>query len=87
MIKPRSVDRFEIKVNINEPKGNECVIGAQVKGIVNIYYEQSGQVSSEGLKFWLHIKNESGMNSRKGVLRDTYNKRLNQIAAKNAATG
>ena len=58
MIKPRSVDRFEIKVNVNEPKGNQCVNGAQVKGIVNIYYDQSGHISSETLTFWLSIKNE-----------------------------
>ncbi len=87
MIKPRSVDRFEITVNVNEPKGNECVNGAQVKGIVNIYYDHSGQVSSEVLKIWLSIKSEPGNNSRKVNSRETYNKRLNKIAAKNAAPG
>ena len=62
MIKPRSVDRFEIKVSVNKPKGNKCVNGAQVKGVVNIYYDESGQISSEVLKIWLSTKNESAMN-------------------------
>ncbi len=75
MIKPRSVDRFEIKINVNEPKGNQCVNGAQVNGVVNIYYDQSGLLSYEMLSIWLSIENEFeiGKNRRKGASRKTYN--------------
>jgi len=55
MVKPRSVDRFLIKVRVKEPKGNECISRARISGVVNIYYDQSGIISSENISFWISI--------------------------------